>query len=249
MTTAKSELAWTYEPTDFLESPAYVVFAHGELHADEGKANYTLSTPTDPLPAELRNAIVEEVRYFFDAARFVKHIDVKLSEPSEVQYDEKGGRSVSAALMGQGLTLRGGLVSVLIEGPGEIVRDSRVDRIQSEMAFIGAVTPKMAHSEPLRRMLQSYGQAVRDPANELVHLYEVTDAITKYFDGGANTLKALPAVRGPLKALGQLSNNPEIRQGRHRGRRIGPLRDATDSELADARLNVRKMIEAFAAVI
>jgi hypothetical protein len=47
--------------------------------------------------------------------------------------------------------------------------------------------------------------------------------------------------------LGQLCNDEPLRQGRHNGRHVATLRDATDAELVEARGIAQNMIEAYVA--
>jgi hypothetical protein len=53
--------------------------------------------------------------------------------------------------------------------------------------------------------------------------------------------------QGPIGSLfGRLANDEPIRQGRHRGRSSGPLRDATELELEKCREISRRIIDAAA---
>jgi hypothetical protein len=94
-------------------------------------------------------------------------------------------------------------------------------------------------------MLASYNRAVNDPGNELVHLYEIRDALLTRFGGESIAQKTLAINSRQWSRLGQLANNDPLRQGRHRGKKLGELRDATESELKEARSIAFKMIEAY----
>lgn len=85
--------------------------------------------------------------------------------------------------------------------------------------------------------------SVKDPDNELVHLYEIGDALAKKF-GDAVRAK-LGITRAQWSRFGRLANNEPLRQGRHRGKNAGNLRDATEGELQEARGIARTMIEAY----
>ena len=91
----------------------------------------------------------------------------------------------------------------------------------------------------------SYDAAVRDPNNELVHLYEVREALSVRFDGehGARSALGIGSSRWPRS--GQLCNNEPLRQGWHRGKTGGVRRDATEGELTEARGITRCLIEAY----
>jgi len=96
-------------------------------------------------------------------------------------------------------------------------------------------------------LLNSYKSAMNDPNNELVHLYEIRDALSKKFgDGDKNkTCKALNISTTQWSQLGNLTNNPSLRQGRHRGKNPGTLRNATVEELTEARNIALLFVEAY----
>ena len=94
-------------------------------------------------------------------------------------------------------------------------------------------------------LLNSYTEAVNDPDNELVHLYEIRDAIAKKFGGGSAAVKALKITESQWSRLGQLANDEPLKQGRHRGKNLGVLRDATEWELKEGRDIARNLVEAY----
>lgn len=94
-------------------------------------------------------------------------------------------------------------------------------------------------------ILSFYKTSVHDPSNELIHLYDIWEALKTRFDGQSAVLTALGVSDSDRRALGKLANDEPIRQGRHRGAKISDLRDATEAELDEARKIARIMIEAY----
>jgi len=94
-------------------------------------------------------------------------------------------------------------------------------------------------------MLLSYDAGVRDPNNELVHLYEIRDALSTKFGGENSVRAALTITSAQWSRLGQLCNHEPLRQGRHRGKSGEAMRDASEAELAESRSIARAMIEAW----
>jgi hypothetical protein len=82
-----------------------------------------------------------------------------------------------------------------------------------------------------------------------VHLYEIRDALSQHFGGGSAATAALQISSAQWSRLGQLSNNEPLTQGRHRGKQLGVLRDATNAELTEARDIARAMIESYLAYL
>jgi hypothetical protein len=106
---------------------------------------------------------------------------------------------------------------------------------------------KHGANETLQVMIRAYGAAVRDPADEFIHLYEIRDALKKNF--GAEDV-AIAKLGGKdaephWGALGKLANSEPVLQGRHRGRKGISLRPATPEELANARDAALHLINAY----
>ena len=87
--------------------------------------------------------------------------------------------------------------------------------------------------------------SVKDPANELVHLYEIQDALSKYFGNDTAARKALGVSINKWRRLSSLANDPSLKQGRHRGLSLGALRDATKEELKEARNIAQSLVETY----
>lgn len=90
---------------------------------------------------------------------------------------------------------------------------------------------------------------MNNPRNELVHLYEIRDALAKRFGGEKGARSALGITRAQWSELGRLADAEPILQGRHSGAHFGSLRDATAAELSSAREIGRGMIEAYFAYL
>jgi len=103
----------------------------------------------------------------------------------------------------------------------------------------------LANDDVLKSLLNSYNAAVREPNDELVHLYEIRDALVLKFGNQNTTKSALGISKEDWSCFGDVTNKASIQQGRHRGRSGGALRDATDDELFKARRIAGTMIEAY----
>ena len=115
---------------------------------------------------------------------------------------------------------------------GNIISDSKKERIQRK-ENLAELAEKYAYKDNLiKSLLKSYNSAVSDPDNELVHLYEIRDAIATKF---GNEYSALGISRAKWDRLGRFANDEPLTQGRHRGRKVDSLRDATEEELMEAR--------------
>ncbi|MEJ2080549.1 MAG: hypothetical protein P8Z74_21580, partial [Acidobacteriota bacterium] len=121
----------------------------------------------------------------------------------------------------------------------------RRERIARKREF-GELVGKHFSKDPLLRpLLQSYGASIQDPLNELVHLYEIRDALSTKFSGKKSACAALAFSYSDWDTLGRLCNYEPLRQGRHRGQKGSLLREATEDELREARRIARQMIKAY----
>jgi len=125
------------------------------------------------------------------------------------------------------------------------VHDTRRDRIDTTKSLAERSARHAATDRTARKMLDSFDAAVRDPENELVHLYEVWDALKQKFQGESAARHALGISRSVRSKLGRLADDEPLNQGRHRGQHAGSLRDATVEELDEARAIARDMLASY----
>lgn len=104
---------------------------------------------------------------------------------------------------------------------------------------------KYGNDKTAKAILSSFNEATNDPDNELVHLYEIWEALTSKFGGEKNALSELNISQRERVTLTKLANNEPLRQGRHRGKHIEGLRDATSGELEAVRKIAARMIYAY----
>lgn len=111
------------------------------------------------------------------------------------------------------------------------------------------LVPKVLRSTVLNKLLGSFRASLGDPEDELVHLYEIVDALKVHFGREAAARNAFPGASTNMGIIGKLAKDPRIKQGRHRGRDPGPQRSATPQELDDARRAAFELIRGFAATL
>jgi hypothetical protein len=134
------------------------------------------------------------------------------------------------------MTLTSGSVDFIIQDPaGNVVRDSKAERIAEDTSLLNLLAPKLQLSAPLRNLMASYSKAVADPADEFLHLYEIRDAISHYYGSEHAARQALGIGENKWKRLGLLANVEPLEQSRHRGKHSQGHRPATSQELEEAR--------------
>jgi hypothetical protein len=231
-----------------IETDLYFDAAAGYLLAiADGIAVATLTNLTDPIPPDLLASIEHKLHGLMSARQLLTHTPYTLEGPRIIQHRADGNRTVALTTGARAVLVTGGQADFIIQdSSGKIVKDSKAERIADHLAFIEVVGNALGKHPLLHKLLKSYNTAVNDPANELVHLYEIREAIGKHYRGETQARLALGITRGQWQRLGGLANDEPLKEGRHRGKHPGGLRNATPEELNEARSIARQLIEAFA---
>jgi hypothetical protein len=220
-----------------------------EIVIDTGKATAVLTTPTQSIPKDLEERVRSSIDDVFKVRQLQLHKDYALEGP-RIYHQSEGRKNITIRVPSASVMVIAGQVDfTLKDAAGNIVRDSKAERINEAEAFLDFLAPKLQQSTTLRSLSDSYSRAVSDPDDELVHLYEIRDALSAYFGGEQLTRTALGIRKSEWQRLGSLANAEPLEQSRHRGKHLLQRRSATQEELNDARELVRKWIIAFARTV
>jgi hypothetical protein len=124
-----------------------------------------------------------------------------------------------------------------------LVHDTDEEKKKKKIESLMKIQNAIIKNETVSRMFTSYMNSISDPANELIHLFEIRDAIHIFFGNKSKATKALSFDEEKWVLLGNICNGLPLKQGRHRGRTKPKLRDATEQELEQARSISKEMIE------
>lgn len=239
-------LEWKFSPPSYFEEGLTIQRQHVIITIADGKVVARIPAAIyDKDPVVVRANVEAELRARFLAAQIIDHKHVDLAEPTLIRIDSEGRRHLFVEVEAGHVTVTGGMIDVEIRNKaGNIVSSSRTNRIarRNEVADLAG---KHASDELLIAMLASYDDAIRDPRNELIYLYEVRDAIAAHFHGQDAAQAALGIDRQAWSRFGFLCCTLPLRQGRHRGHNVGALRDASEDELNEARTFARNVIDRY----
>lgn len=237
-------IEWTYSPAGFFEEPIQIAHEHCELSIRTGKIIAKIDPAYgDPRPT-LQDQLHAELINRFVGTQLVSAKPFKLS-PASI-YNEKPGGGRNVFITVESIVATASVCAdIQIRGKdGTVIWDPRRERIK-QMRSLGDLAAKHGSTDRVAsKILQSYRNAIDDPDNSLVHLYEIADALAKHF-GTVEEAKRKLNIRREWKCLGKLANDEPLRQGRHRGRMLPGLRDATKAELDAALSAARNMIESY----
>lgn len=242
-------LEWRFTPADFFGEPVTATRDGYALYLADGSAEAQIDGARFAAHKGMRDQVHRELAGRFAAAQLLRHQPYELSGPKTVKVRPDGIRDIFIEVQGLACTITGGTVGVSITDPsGNVVYDSEQVRLDEAKAFMDRVARHTADTL-LDALLHSYEAAVRDPDNELIHLYELRDALAAHFGGDREARTALGVSANEWSRFGQLCNAGPLRQGRHRGNSAGALRDATESELGEARAFAKKMLTGYLEIL
>lgn len=237
----KVELEWRYSPKNFLETDRNLDFNNTEIQFSEGKV--TISTDEKTLlenPFFVTNA-ENTITNFLNGFSILHHLTFELIRESPKYFNKDGTISQPVIMKiesGTYVTTGGNIEFRITDKDGNVIRDSRQDRIKKEKVFASLISSVEGENQ---RIIDSYLNAINDKENELVHLYEIRDFVKTKLGGKYEALKMLPTSEDDWDLLGDIANGRPILEGRHRGQHEGKLRKATREELETSR-NIAKEI-------
>lgn len=237
------ELEWAYEPPGLFEDPLALEGNGYSLVATEGRATATLPPEGDDPENFLR--ITKEVRArVLMAGVHARKVATLSNHPNIIRIGEDGGRNIA-------VTVRDGVVLseghppdvVITDSDGNVVADSRVDRITDRITLADAAA-RHCEDATAAQLVESAQAAVGDPEDELVHLWEIPETLERHFGSRLRAADTLGIPRSHWTRLSELCNNRS--QGRHRGAKDPEmLEPATPAELDEARDLAEDLIRAY----
>jgi len=240
-------LEWTYTPSNYFEEPISIQRDDCLILMGDGRVTATVLTKEYDQEHHKRNQLHEYVESHFKAVLLTTYRYYELSKPSMPMVYSDGRQDVTLSLdcISATAIISDHVDLISTNSEGKILLDTKRERIDSQQALAELIA-QIAPADPLvKKILSSFATAIEDPKNELVHLYEIRDALSKHFGGDKVARHELGISKHEWSRLGHLACGEPVRQGRHRGEHLGPLRVASDDELHEARRLARHFIEAY----
>jgi len=242
---------WLYTPPDLFEERTELQCDRCIFVVDPSCVHTTIEIDTGASTADidkLRNELHAKLNARFLATQLVEHRTYALSQATTLRKSSSGQADTLILIETAHVRIQEGRVDVLCERADGTTLDTRRDRIDRRNQIV-QLAAKHSSNSLAHSLLTSYSTSVSNPRNELVHLYEIRDALAKRFGGEKGVRDALGIARAQWSELGRLADAEPILQGRHSGKHFGTLREATPSELSTARDIARQMISAYLAYL
>ncbi|MEW4490750.1 23S rRNA (adenine(2030)-N(6))-methyltransferase RlmJ [Thalassoglobus sp. JC818] len=233
---------WTFTPDDFFEEPFTIEFDRCKLEIESSKVSTNIQ-PSEFTEA-LKHSLHRNLHDHFRGVMLASHKEFELSQPLVSRLHDDGHRVVE--LSGTCVIKSGGSVDCIVtNGDGVVIRDTRAERIAKKQKTATRIAGSIQSDVLVPVLVASYEAAVRDPDNELIHLYEIREALKKQFNNEGNLRTKLGITKSDWSDFGRLANDEPVKQGRHRGSHLGNLRGANEEELTSARNFSFSLIEAY----
>jgi hypothetical protein len=238
-------LEWKFSPPDYFEEAIHIKRDDYVLTINNGTVEARIRPETYDKDQSMRDRLHASLNDRFLGVQLFSHKPYELSKASMYRLHPNGRRDITIFPEPIVIKVSIGEPDIIVKDKdGTIITDSRQERIQKKQE-LAELAEKYRQKDPfVASILRSYNEAVNDPDNELVHLYEIRDSIAKRFGGESAAQSELGITGKRWSRLGKLANDEPLKQGRHRGKSPGVLRDATEGELREARSIARNLVEA-----
>jgi hypothetical protein len=239
-------LEWRFSPPDYFEEPIQIKRDDYVMTISSGTVEARIKPEIYDKDQSMRDKLHSSLNDRFLGVQLFSHKPYELSKASMYRLHPDGRKDITIFPESLVLTMSMGEPDIIVKDKdGNVISDSKHERIQKKQK-LAELAEKYRQKDPVvASVLRSYNGAVKDPDNELVHLYDIRDAIKKKFGGESAARSALGIIRKQWSRLGELADDMPIKQGRHRGKHPGVLRDATEGELKEARSIARNLVEVY----
>ena len=237
-------IEWKYDPKDYFEEKIIISNENYKMDIVDGSVKARVDPKFFYEPKDLMSELHDQVESRFLAVQVMTHMPFTLSKPSRYDLRADGTKNIYISVDPVVMKVSIGNADIVVKDKnGNIVSDTKKDRIDKKKWFAETSGKYRTKDPTLDRMLKSYNMSVTDPDNELVHLYEARDAVSKKFGKKGKAKSAINITEKEWNSLGRIANDEPLLQGRHRGQNAGKLRKAELSELELARRVASKIVE------
>ena len=239
------QLEWKYTPKNYLEEAIQIEQAGYVLSIANGIALAKIEPTFYSQNFEIEEHLTSVIKSRLQAIQIMFHKDFILSKPNRRELKKDGTRNLFLRTRIEARSHTPDSVDFVVrDKDGKIVADTKQERLDKQERLAERIG-KYQTDKTLAQMLKSYRRAVKDPKDELVHLYEIRDALSARFGKDKKAMRTLDINKKDWKIIGNLANNEPLKEGRHRGKSVGILRPAKQTELELARKTAGSFIEKY----
>jgi hypothetical protein len=248
-------LEWKFSPADYFGSSFEIKQNDYTITVADGKAEAKINSVAYEANSSIRSELNDVLESAFLGAQLSNNKIYNLLRPDLTRVEHADGRKdyfleVEPAYIK--ITPHPVTLSKC-DNDGNVIEDLETQRTKKYIDLIR----KHCKDEVLKKLLKSRNASMNDSDNELTHLYEIYDALSRKFRGNkkADSREARSTLckyqnlsqkkwDQKWRDFTDLCNNAPLKGGRHGGKHE-TLRDATDAELFEVRGTAKAIIDAY----
>jgi hypothetical protein len=176
---------WLYNPPDLFEERIELQCDVCVFVVDPGRVRASIEIDTGASIADidkLRVQLHEKLNAQFLGAQLLEHRNYTLAQATALRESASGQADTLIIVESARVTLQEGRTDILCERADGTTLDTRRDRI-TRRKYLAQLAARHSSDPLAQSLLTSYSTSVSNPRNELVHLYEIRDALAKRFGG------------------------------------------------------------------
>lgn len=241
---------WVYEPKNYFENIIVVEEDKLSLKISDGIIELILNN-YKTVPEDLHNQYEDFVKSYFYKRMLEVNKKFYIKAASKKEINNNGNVIISPKLEPMRISVSFSANAHIIKKDmdGNIIYDSKVEEEKEQKKLLDKIQSSVSKEKIVSKILNSYNSALSNPANELVYLYDIREALKFYFGNEQKARTALNISKKDWSEAGRICNDLPVKQGRHRGACINDLRDATNVELQSVREIIKIMIKSFVEYI
>ncbi len=225
-------LEWSYTPDSYFEDEFETNLFLGndqyKMAIKKGKVEVHIDLLAYNQESNIHKRLYEKINNIFKARLLINSESFKIYRGSIVHiYYANGTKGVKIITEPAKAYAEGSkplINSVVKDDKGNVLRDSRKERIDNNKEHFDLISRCESKDTFVISLLDCLDRAVNNEKHELVHLYEVIDALSNKFGSQQLARQSLSISRKDWSRLGELANDLPLKQGRHAGKKINELR-------------------------
>ncbi len=167
------QIEWNYTPPGYFENPVLLERDNYSIEIASGSIVARMTSTFFDSREDVRDSLTRELKDYFLGAQAIRRQPFELQGGAIVRICPDGRRDTTIVIQSAVMKMTAGNLDLAYTDPDGVFHDTRRERIDATND-LGKLAARYAVSDnTAQKILDSFDASVRDPDNELVHLYEV----------------------------------------------------------------------------
>lgn len=243
-------LEWRYAPVyyfeDEFETNLNLNNEQYKMVVKKGKIEVHISSALYEKNKNIHNWLYDAINKKFKVFLLTKYEPLKISKSVSITGNYTNGKKHVIKFADTArVAFKASVRVVKKDKDGNVIYDSCKEQTEKNKELIDLISRCESKDSFAVSLLDCLYRATNNKSHELVHLYEIREALVNKFGNQQSARQSLGISRKDWSRLGELANDLPLKQGRHAGKKINELRDATSKELNEARQLAQRFVKAY----